>query len=121
LALLLCAEAPGEPLVARQLVADTVAYRMRTRGQFLEQVMFAEGQYEGVVNLHKGPGLLDPREREREWQENLSIARRALWFGPRSRVSHFCRYDVSPSWAAHCEWIGRAGEHQFYLCVEGGE
>lgn len=115
LALLLCAEAPGESVEGRRLVAETVTYRMEQRGQFLEQVIFG-GEYCGAAIMHKGPLLLDPRTRRWEWMVNLAIARRALQRGNNVAVSHFHQRDVKPYWARPCRVVRREGVHIFYLC-----
>ena len=115
LALLLCAEVPGEPLEVRRLVAQTVATRMELDDQTAIEVIFEPNQYYGVVNLPKAQSLLHPMQRELEWRPNLFLAYEAVMFPPQIYVTNFSEPGDAwePTW---CEVVEKIEEYTFYNC-----
>lgn len=112
LALLLCAEASGEPIEGRWLVAQTVMYRMQT-GRTFEEVVYAPKQYYGAKNLDVARSWVS----DEEWAENVQLALLAAMGRESVEVSSFCQTGRC-YWESSCQPVKTVGQHSFYLCPE---
>lgn len=105
-------EARGEPMLGKQLVADSVLNRVQRKQwpNTVCEVVFQKHQYSWTeYDL--------PHDDKKAFNESMLIAQLALNNGVQSCVDHYHNDTVQPYWASAYEVHSTVGGHTFY-CSE---